>query len=89
LTIWRDDDSVVAFATGFVYPTPEAALAAFVPGSVTGSTSYRFRVSDNVFGDNLGGLSLLVQLRSVPEPEAAALLLGVAALAVGRRLRVL
>jgi hypothetical protein len=52
-------EEVIGSATA--YATAAAALAAFVPETITGYTSYTFWLFDNVLGDNRGGLSILIE----------------------------
>lgn len=48
-----------------VYDGYEAARAAFVPETITGASSYTFYIQDSLIANNSGGLSILVEKRSL------------------------
>lgn len=68
-----DDNSVLPLFGGGIYPTAADALAAFVPGTLTGSSAYAFYIGDSAYDDNIGGLSINVTVQpvgAVPLPAA-------------------
>lgn len=73
------------FGDSKVYPTPEDALDAFVPGTITGYAAYTFFIWDSptAYTDNRGGLSIRV---AVPEPGTLTLVaLGLAGFGAVRK----
>lgn len=58
--VTRDDSSTASFGVVQGYPDGPSAQAAFAGGSVTGSTSYTFWISDIRPADNRGGLSIRI-----------------------------
>lgn len=58
--VTKADGTTTVFGANGIAPTPEEARLAFVPATITGSTSYTFWISDSNPGDNRGGLAIRV-----------------------------
>ena len=85
-----DTSTATLVSDGVRYQTALAALANAVPvAPFTGISSITFFISDSHYPDNIGGISLSVDVAAVPEPGSLALLgLGLAGFGLARRRKV-